>query len=390
MKKDICEKYCIGCGLCNSRVHLQVQESEKGYYIPRVETTEEEQFIETVCPVIGDKTGYLDGTKIWGRALSVLEGYSGNPDIRKRASSGGVLTALASFLVEVGWVDGVLHVSVDENNPTKTKAILSTTRQQIEDACGSRYCISHPWINIDNVIEKGKKYAAIGKPCDIAALRNAKDNLGIYSEIEYLLSFFCAGLPSVDANRNLLSQLGCEESECVSLTYRGNGWPGLTTAIDSEAREYTMEYSKAWGGILGRDIHPYCRLCIDGIGEAADVSCADGWFIKDGKVDFTESAGRNVIFSRTELGKDIVQQALKAGYVEAKEWDNIDDLQIIQKYQYTRRTTLKAKLLAYRVMGKSIPMYDSRILKQYAKLTQPKEKIRIFLGTIKRIVQKKI
>ena len=43
------------------------------------------------------------------------------------------------------------------------------------------------------------------------------------------MSFFCAGLPSIDAQKKLLEEMGCN-SRVVSLRYRGNGWPGYATA----------------------------------------------------------------------------------------------------------------------------------------------------------------
>jgi len=303
----ICTEYCIGCGLCKSELNVEIKENTKGYIYPEF-SNKNEEFLKNVCPIMDNHKDAKEYNSIWGNVDMAVGAYATDAEIRKKASSGGVLTALSLYLLETGKVDGIIQVSADTNNPSKTVCRISTKREQVLDCCGSRYSISTPWYELSSKIDITKKYAAIGKPCDILALRRLRDYNKKYSCIEYLLSFFCAGLPSQDAQKALLSQIGCKNDECVSLTYRGNGWPGYTTAIDKDGKEYTMEYSRAWGKILGRDVHPYCRLCIDGIGEAADISCGDGWYIKDGEPDFSEreeSSEEKEKWSLTESSTEI-------------------------------------------------------------------------------------
>ena len=72
------------------------------------------------------------------------------------------------------------------------------------------------------------------------------------------------------------------------------------------------------------------------------------------------------------------------------DWDDLEELQIIQKHQYTRKTTMKAKILGYNLCGRKVPVYDRKLLKEYAKNASFKQKTKLFLGTVKRIVQGKI
>jgi len=385
----ICTEYCIGCGLCKSELNVEIKENTKGYIYPEF-SNKNEEFLKNVCPIMDNHKDAKEYNSIWGNVDMAVGAYATDAEIRKKASSGGVLTALSLYLLETGKVDGIIQVSADTNNPSKTVCRISTKREQVLDCCGSRYSISTPWYELSSKIDITKKYAAIGKPCDILALRRLRDYNKKYSCIEYLLSFFCAGLPSQDAQKALLSQIGCKNDECVSLTYRGNGWPGYTTAIDKDGKEYTMEYSRAWGKILGRDVHPYCRLCIDGIGEAADISCGDGWYIKDGEPDFSEREGRNIVFTRNAIGTELLQQAAKSGYLVYENWNDLEELQIIQKHQYTRKTTMKSKLFGYHLCLRKVPAYDKELLKEYAKKASSKQKTKMFLGTVKRIVQGKI
>lgn len=389
---DVCSEYCIGCGLCKSELHVEMQRDEKGYWKPQFdETKEAEQFLKDTCPVTGLNSDKLQTEALWGKCVRTLAAYSTDSAIRRKASSGGVLTALAIYLLESKKVDGIIQVSACKENPIDTVCRVSTTKEEVINCCGSRYSVSSPWMTLSEIVQKDKKYAAIGKPCDIAALRRMKDCNEKYENIVFLLSFFCAGLPSEQANKRLLGKLGCAQEKCKTLSYRGNGWPGFATATDSDGNSYQMEYSEAWGGILGRDIHPYCRLCIDGIGEAADISCGDGWYItNDGQPDFSEKEGRNIVFVRNEIGESLMNDAIQSGVLEATKWENLSQLSIIQKYQKTRRATLQAKVWGYQICGRKTPKYSKRLLKKYAKETSLKEKMKMFLGTVKRIVKKVI
>lgn len=386
---DLCTEYCIGCGLCKSELETEFTQSDRGFIKPILKKDIDFSFLENVCPVM-DKQARKNGYPLWGEALKILSAYSADPDIRLKASSGGVLTALAIYLLESGEVDGIIQICADQDEPTRTVCTVSETREQVIACCGSRYSISSPWYNLSNQVKRDKKYAAIGKPCDISALKRLQNKYGKYTNIKYLLSFFCAGMPSKSANEKLLSQLGCSNTKCISLAYRGNGWPGYATAVNDAGKKYTMEYSKAWGEILGRDVNAFCRLCMDGIGEAADIACGDGWYIKDGKPDFSEGEGRNLTFVRNEIGCKLIKDAEDSGYLVTEEWQDIEQLKTIQKYQYTRRTTMNARLSAYHMCNRKTPRYDKKTLREYAKSATMKEKVMIYLGTIKRIINRKI
>lgn len=385
----LCSEYCIGCGLCQSERNIEMKENEKGYLYP-VLTQADEEFLKNVCPITDDHAQALFEKSIWGKLEMIVAAYSVEESIRKQASSGGVLTALSLYLLENKLVDGIVQVRADEKDPTRCVCQVSKKREEVLNCCGSRYAISSPWKELSSMIEEDKKYAVIGKPCDIRAIRRLKNTEKKYRGIQYLMSFFCAGLPSGEAQKNLLNQMGVAPGNLKKLTYRGNGWPGFTTAVDEKEKEYTMEYSRAWGKILGRDVHPYCRLCIDGTGEEADISCGDGWYIKNGQPDFTERDGRNIVFARNSVGSELLKAAMTAGYLVYEDWGDMDALKVIQNHQYTRKTTIKAKSMGYRLCGRKVPVYDKKLMKKYDKSATFKQKAKMFLGTVKRIIQGRI
>lgn len=385
---DCIKEYCVGCGLCSSVEGQLLKKDTRGFYYP--EDTKS-PLLKKICPASGIHTYYMDKNDIWGKSEKVYIGWSNNKALRNKASSGGILTELAAYALENNYVDTVMHTEVNSISPTETVTTFSNSREELERKCGSRYSISHPLDKIGQ-LDKSKRYLFIGKPCDVITLRNYISlNPEMKHVIPYMFSFFCAGLPSVTAQEKLLLKMGTSIEECQSLKYRGDGWPGFATAKDFEGKIFKMEYREAWGKTLGRDIMKACRICIDGIGEMADISCGDVWYLNDDETpDFGEHEGRNVIFSRTAVGTELIKNAIKDKVIHVEDFPEYNEyLNKIQKYQYERKATMKVKLFVLKVLGRSVPAYDPKTMKQFSKAIDIRKQIRIAAGTLKRALNGK-
>jgi coenzyme F420 hydrogenase subunit beta len=389
MNKKYLHEYCVGCGLCAAVSNTILEKDTKGFFHPSENMPD---WLLDVCPAGGSQIDRMDSSKIWGKASGVHLGWSKNENVRQNASSGGVITELAAYLLDSGKVDEIIHVCENTQNPIYTNICYSRTRDELVSRCGSRYTISHPLAELDK-LDKSKKYAFIGKPCDVTALKNYEKINPEYGKIiPYTISFFCAGLPSEDANRKMLQALGCKKEECASLRYRGNGWPGFATAIDKDGKEYQMDYVSSWGKILGRDVMKGCKVCLDGIGEMADVACGDAWYMDEQKnPDFSEAKGRNVIFGRTEEANRLILDAAQAGHIEITKFEDYEEyLMYIQNYQWDRRATMFIKLMAIKLMGRPVPKYKLSFVKKYSHHASGNRKYDIFVGTVKRILRGKM
>ena len=306
--------------------------------------------------------------------------------MRRNASSGGVITEICQFLLKSGEVDGVIQTKIDPLFPYRTETVVNYGEEDILGCMGSRYCESNPLYNIFNMIEADKKYAFVGKPCDVSALRlYMEENEFLSQHVKYLISFFCAGVPSEKANLKLLSQLGAtDRNKCIKLKYRGNGWPGKTTCLLEDGEENAMTYAESWGSILGRDIRTSCRVCLDGIGELADISCGDAWYTDcNGNPDFGEHDGRNLIFARTKKGNIILRRMMDAECITIQPLNEAVDLYKIQTFQYMRRACMSSMMMALKICGRPIPYYDN--LRFFSKQIPIMLRMRRFLGTLKRI-----
>ena len=378
--------YCCGCGLCESLNKCKLCKDKKGFLKPDKETSELKSFCENVCPASGVQCNSLDSKQLWGRNIQAYKAYSSDDNIRFMASSGGVLTSLCCYLLDYKLVDGIVHMKEDKNDPISTITVCSTTSSEVIEASGSRYSSSSPLRNIKQYLDDGKKYAFVGKPCDVTGLRNySKLDSRVNESFPYMLSFFCAGAPSELANRRLLEKMNCDYESLKSLKYRGNGWPGYATSIDKNGKHQLL-YREAWRDTLGRDIRLMCRFCLDGIGELADISCCDAWKIgSDKKPLFEECDGENAVFCRTSLGYKLFNDACEAGYIVSSSYPSYKkELKYYQRYQYDRRVTMLGSIIAMKLLKKGVPNYDFKVLNRYAKKYRVRTQIKRFIGTYKR------
>ena len=374
-------EYCTGCGLCHSIRDVELSIDEKGFKCPNL-SNKDLSFCRLVCPSGGH---LLNSEQIWGKSISTYYAWSEDKYIRNSASSGGVLTSICIYLLKNHIVDGIIQVRQRVGKVYETETVISSQIEDVFNCMGSRYSISSPLFNIKQIVQDDKKYAFVGKPCDVAALRAYMEiDKNLKNSIVFLLSFFCAGMPSNEAQKKLLDALEVNESECTGLRYRGNGWPGYATAICRNGTSKAMTYDESWGKILGRDIRRSCRFCFDGIGLSADIACGDAWYLgDDNKPDFTEKQGRNVVFVRTENGKALFEKCIDERLICGKK-HSIDELQYIQRFQFSRRCTMISKIMALKLCGRSYPTYSKKVMLKLAKYATIRQHLSILKGTVER------
>lgn len=382
-REDVEYKYCCGCGLCSSFV--EGKKDTRGFYRPKKELFQT-KFDTSVC-----YCNYLiNSTKqeMWGHVKNAYFCYSNNEYVRKRASSGGALTEISHYLIKNHIVDEIIQIKLDENDLLNTVVIHNTEEDTVYECCGSRYTSSASLQGLLDCIDLSRRYAVVGKPCDIRVLREyMKKNDFLSSSIVLLLSFFCGGTPSYQANEKLMNKMGLERHQLKMFNYRGNGWPGKTVGIQKNGKTSEIEYEESWGAILGRDLQEICRFCWEGVGEAADISCGDGWYLENGEPSFEEKEGRNVVLARTNYGDDILRDMSKKNLITLEKMESLDILESIQPGQFMRKCAMFSRIFAMKIMGKAVPKYNMKQLFLYAKKIPFTLNIRMFGGTVKRVIK---
>ena len=86
-------------------------------------------------------------------------GWAGDPKVRFRAATGGVLTALGMHLIDTGTVDTVLHVGADPKYPMRSHWVLSQTAKEVLANTGSRYGPPAPLAGLGPVLARAEPFA---------------------------------------------------------------------------------------------------------------------------------------------------------------------------------------------------------------------------------------
>lgn len=341
---------CSGCGAClrlDAALKLELDEfgfSRPVQVGPSTAGPRAAEVFAASCPgriVRAGREPDADRHPTMGPVVASWRAWAADPEVRRAGSSGGTLTALAAWLTETGRVARVIGTKPGAD-ARRTVPIAITSRAQALASAGSRYAPV-----TGSLPAPGG--ATIGAPCRISALR------AMGPDDEILLSFFCAGTPSQRATDDLAAELGVP-GPAQQLQYRGDGWPGRFR-VAADGAEGTMSYEQSWGERLGRQVHPRCKLCPDGVGESSDITAADLWDVDDrGYPSFADAEGVSALIARTARGYQLVLEAAAAGVLVIHPL-RIERLAAAQPLQEERRSTLAGRLLGAVLAGRRVPRY---------------------------------
>lgn len=383
--------FCIGCGLCSSVLgndKCRMKLFDNGFYYPVVlDEKVNDKIVANFCPGITVHDNRKHG--VWGNVVDVEEAWSTDKELRYKAASGGVSSAIALYMLGNGLVDAVLQVGREKDSALYNELKVSRNQEEICNNAQSRYAPALTLSNLKQILDSGnEKYAFIGKPCDIAGIKNFMETFSKYKErILYFISIFCAGMPSYNASRMTWKQSG-RSDEPIFLKYRGEGWPGNFKAVWKDGQKYEISYNDSWGKVLGRALGFRCKICPDGIGMLADIAIGDSWNTKNGYPDFMEADGRNFCFIRSKKGKKLFDAAVRSGYIEAHELD-IKKVKEMQAYQYNRRHIVGWRIMAANVASAGLLDFKGLGLIKLALKTNIKQGLKESLGTFKRVIKSK-
>lgn len=390
---------CIGCGACayackSGGVQMVHVESE-GFRPVFVDASCGEcKDCLQICPgyrVDGNlEIGHLPKQTAadydFGPTLEIWEGWASDPEVRFKASSGGLLSALSLYCLEHEGFAGVIHAGMDPAKPWMNTNHISRNRDEVLARAGSRYAPSAPCAALGTVQNGVGPHVFIGKPCDAAAVGQlrrrepkVRDTIGL------VLTFFCAGTPSTRGTLDLMQSFSVDLEDILQVQYRGEGWPGKFRVITNNPEENarnTLSYDESWGRLTSyRPLR--CNLCPDGLGRVSDIACGDAWdqYTQDG------DPGRSLVLVRTERGRHLLERARRAGCITLRPIGQGNVLRA-QANLLDRRRALFGRLAAFRLLGVPVPLYDGFSLFRSWLRIGPKEQARTVVGTLRRILRR--
>lgn len=392
ISKVAADGYCAGCGLCQSVAEpgaVSIEFSPLGFLRPVLHGEVKGKQLDILADTCPGARVELPPTPvevdvIWGPLVAARTGYSTQPGMRKQGSSGGVISELCAWLLETGRVEFVAQICVSADDPLRNDLQLSRTREDVFRAAGSRYAPSAPLSQLRELLAMGQKFAFVGKPCDIAALRRyALHDERVDALVVCMISFVCAGVPSLHGTHELLKKLGADTAQLKSFRYRGDGWPGNAKAVHHDGQTFETDYNSSWGTVLNRHLQFRCKICPDGTGEFADIVCADAWYGKDGYPDFAERDGRSLVLTRTAKGEALLSAATGAGAVATSELP-VGDIAQMQPYQVNRKRMVLGRVMASFLARHRRPLYKNMRLIRASIQANKVEWLRNAWGTFRR------
>jgi len=393
---------CTGCGLCHSLAGdsaVSLEQNPAGFIVAHYNGLRLQKSAYKVilhaCPGINVSTPkyFPRSSNLWGNCLCSSTGYATDSSLRYHCSTGGVLSALQRYLLEKQLVEAVISTRANPDNPLLTETTAFSDPSEIFSRAGSRYAPTSPLEDIIKISRRYNSFAFVGRPCDITALRRAAELVPELSgKILYCLSFFCGGVPSRNANEAMLRKMKIDPENLDSLTYRGGGWPGKVIAKDREGNYSEMSYSESWGDILGPSLLGRCKYCPDGIGQHADIACADAWHCDSmGYPVFENSDGINAVLARTPSGLSLFRLAVRDNYiVELNGNLSSHQLELMQPNQAHRRKVVMTRNLAILLTKHFLLSFDISCAIRNAFRTTPLRLARDFVGTTLRSLKKRI
>lgn len=396
IKQVVSSGLCIGCGLCEAVSNGSVKMTMTTYGSLRPTpldalTPAQEAQLVAACPGITVEPRLEDGLQsdaVWGAYSDMRYAWAGDADIRYRAATGGVLTALGVHLLQSEKASFILHVGPDSEHPMRSHWYLDETPQQLIANSNSRYGPVAPLAGLVVALDRNQPFAIIAKPCDLNAVyRYAKTDARVDKLCVARLAMVCGGQSRLKKSQGLLEEFNVDEIDLTLFRHRGYGNPGRARIETRDGRAYEKTYLELWADESGWQLETRCKLCPDALGEAADVAAADVW---PGGAPTGEDAGFNGIIVRSAAGTSLVADAAKSGDLVLGDSISTDQFDDFQPHQLRKKTALLAR---YQGMEKAgLPSMDTPglRLKELARRISDEDSRREVDGTIRRIEEGRI
>ncbi|MTD38459.1 coenzyme F420 hydrogenase [Erwinia sp. CPCC 100877] len=351
MDDVVVNDYCVGCGLCafatNGKLKMILDDS--GKYKPILENEKDAERIDRaalpICPFANqayneDEIGHIHfaGSKHAqgiGYYKELWAGYVQNEEKRKVGGSGGLGTWLLSKLLKEKLVDKVIHVRESKNTHKLFEYCISETEEELEKGGKSKYYPVELSSILDYVATNDYRYALVGIPCFIKAVRNlALQNENIGKRIRYFVGLVCGHMKSTFFAESLGMEMGIQPQNLTAIDFRkkmtstkasnyGIEVKGMVNGQELQKEKLTKEcYTTNWG--YGFFKLKSCEFCDDVLAETADITIGDAWlprYVKD-------SQGTNIIIVRNEIFSELFKKYQQELYLDPLDEEDVIESQI--------------------------------------------------------------
>jgi coenzyme F420 hydrogenase subunit beta len=356
---------CLGCGVCAFLDSIEKMTFSKrhDHNIPVLnDKNYKNKLAFEICPGKGYNI-VEESENLYNQAQYDLElgyiynqyaAFSNDKEIMKSASSGGIMSQIANYLLEKKIVDRVLTSQFKFNSGVSTVCILAKNKTEILQSQGSKYCPVDLAEAIREIKYQNYRVAIIGTPCQIAGIRSIQRNDKEFSQkVIITIGNFCGGIKKFKNINLIAKRKGINPKKIDFFRFRGNGQPGSMLIKENSGKMVEIPYPK-YVGLNGLSKHLRCHLCVDATGELADIACGDAWlprFIQDinpWSIIITRNRIVDELIRKMKETNIITTQNISLKEIRASQFENLTSKKVRQK----------SRFYLYGMLGFTLPSFD--------------------------------
>lgn len=252
-----------------------------------------------------------------GNYRQAFLGYCYDDEVQKKAASGGIISTLLIYALQTNIIEGVFLLTPKKGDPFRLEPVLAYDKDTVLNAAGSYYWPAPIGQCLDNILHSDKKFAFIGLPCEIQALRKAQNfSKKLRENVVFTIGLFCGGRPTIQGQKFAFQRYGIDTDQLERINYRYSEWPGYLKVTLKNGKEIHVQKSEQLQGYSGQIFcHPRCIFCHESTAELADISTGDAIRLEDTRGPKEKS----LLVARTQTGLDLLDKAVEAKKLNLRE-----------------------------------------------------------------------
>lgn len=284
-----------------------------------------------------------------GAVRTVVAARAACASTHAAGQDGGFVTALLTWALEHGLIDGAVVSGVDPASPLQPVPVLATTPAELVAAARSRYTYSaNPLMLRD--LAPSRRVALVGTPCQVSAVRRAQaSGLKKFRSVVFTVGLMCSESFTVSGFLQgvLESRLGIALADVRKVNIKGRVLVSVPPGREGLLRGGAIEGSAARvvePGLVEiplKECKPFareaCHWCPDFAAELADVSAGglglEGW---------------TIAMARTDAGEDWLHGAAFDGHVVLRDAADFPDALAVRDRLAALQRRRPAKMAALR------------------------------------------
>lgn len=337
---NVCDKivandYCIGCGVCAGVCpveNLEMQDSSGFGYVPADQGVCRDgcDLCLRVCPFASQNDNEDDiasalyetapGSQHCAEAGFYSGSYAGyvtDAEHRWQSGSGGIASWFLSELLRSGVVDRVVCVVKTGNIGSLFEyRIMDSSEEVLQAGKPAYYPVELSGV-LKLIMDTPRKYAVIGLPCFVKALRLAASrNHDLQERLRVCIGLVYGQLCSKGFTELLIRHKGLDAGDITEVCYRAKqeGASARSYGVsfkDANGAEYSFTDMKFFWRLWHMSALRPCSFCDDVFAETADIVFMDAWLPEY----ILESRGTNLVITRSSEAGEMLLNGRNKGEI---------------------------------------------------------------------------